>query len=541
MGVEPIIAIDYQAEGEPAARSVVVGADGMASPGSAAAELGLELASDGVSWRLVTRPASRVRILGCVARIALPVSKADSVFLNGYESWTDSWERSPRGRMRGLRRVPEGIVDKYVLDGSGDYRFTRYDDRPGRMHGFGYCYLRRGGQVTLVGSLCEDSGLTTVRTSAPDDEVTLEKEPPARALEPGSSRELVSFSVVEGELGEAVGRWLSLAGVRPRPASPVVGFTSWYRHYGDIDEATLERDLDGLAGALDGVELGPAEPVFQVDDGYARVGDWLSPDPARFPEGMAPLAREAAARGMLPGIWLAPFVCERESRLFSEHPGWLLRDAAGRPVETGCNWSGAVALDTRAPEVREHLGRVLATVTREWGYRLLKLDFLFAACMLPHDGLNRGELMADALDLLRASVPAGVRFDLCGVPLVSAFGRTEYCRVGCDVGLDWDDKPYMRLLHRERVSTRNSLADTRGRAHLDGRAFRCDPDVFFLRSGDVRLSPERKAELLAADETLGGVLFTSDDMGRWGPEDLARFHEAVEIFRTKEGPRPSAE
>ena len=129
----------------------------------------------------------------------------------------------------------------------------------------------------------------------------------------------------------------------------------------------------------------------------------------------------------------------------------------------------------------------MGTVTREWGFRLLKLDFLFAACMVPHDGLNRGQLMADALGLLRESVPEGVAFDLCGVPLASALGRTEYCRIGCDVGLDWDDVPYMRLLHRERVSTKRSLANTRGRAHLDGRAFRNDPDVFFLRD-DVKLT-----------------------------------------------------
>ena len=47
---------------------------------------------------------------------------------------------------------------------------------------------------------------------------------------------------------------------------------------------------------------------------------------------------------------------------------------------------------------------------------------------------------------------------VAGSSSASAFGRAEYCRIGCDVGLDWDDKPQMRLLHRERVSTKNSLA-----------------------------------------------------------------------------------
>ena len=146
--------------------------------------------------------------------------------------------------------------------------------------------------------------------------------------------------------------------------------------------------------------------------------------------------------------------------------------------------------------------------------------------MVPHGGMNRGQLMADALDLLRQSAAPGTWFDLCGVPIGSALGRTEFCRIGCDVGLDWDGPAYMRGTGRERVSTKNSLANTRGRAHLDGRAFRCDPDVFFLRP-DVRLTNEQRMELLEADSSLGGVLFTSDDKSLWDADQRKLFSHAL--------------
>ena len=172
----------------------------------------------------------------------------------------------------------------------------------------------------------------------------------------------------------------------------------------------------------------------------------------------------------------------------------------------------------------------MSTVTRKWGYRLLKLDFLFGACLVPHDGMNRGQLMADALDLLRASVPEDTWFDLCGVPLMSAFGRTEYCRIGCDVSLDWDGGPmYMRLLHRERVSSKRSMGNTLGRAHLDGVVFRNDPDVFFLRD-DVDLTESQKRQLLMADVTLGGMLLTSDGVEDWDEGQRAQFEEALRTF-----------
>ena len=31
----------------------------------------------------------------------------------------------------------------------------------------------------------------------------------------------------------------------------------------------------------------------------------------------------------------------------------------------------------------------------------------------------------------------------CGVPVMPAFGLVDYCRVSCDVGLDWD----LSLIH----------------------------------------------------------------------------------------------
>ena len=195
-------------------------------------------------------------------------------------------------------------------------------------------------------------------------------------------------------------------------------------------------------------------------------------------------------------------------------------------MRTGPHWSGAYALDTRNPAVRDYVRDVVRTVVRDWGFGLLKLDFLYAACLVPHDGMNRGELMADAMQLLREAAGEDTLLLGCGVPLGSAFGVVDYCRIGCDVGLDWDDKPHMRLLHRERVSTKNSLTNTVTRAPLDGRAFGNDPDVFFLRT-DVKLAARRRTSLLHADAKSGSVLLTSDDMGEWSASDRAQFQSAV--------------
>lgn len=533
--------IGYEKADGSEAGSLAVDASGYAHPARVARELGLtvrRIVGEGATaWRVSARPEAGLRVTDIEARIGgLGLRTADALFLNGYNSWTDSVERAPIAAMRGLEGIPRGVVERWGLDGSGDYRFVAQDIRPGFQHGFGYAYVRHDDEVLLVGSLDEDSGFTLIREAMTKDSLTLHKEPPAAALAVGELRELMSFAIVEGDLDAAVDGWLRRAGVFARPAVPVVGFSSWYRHYDDIDQFKMAGDLQAVSRLFEGRELGGCRKVFQIDDGYACVGDWTLPYARRFPDGMDSMARRISDAGFAPGLWMAPFVCSSDSQLFRDHPDWIMRDEAGKAVSTGSHWNGAFALDTLNPQVRAHVRASLRTATEDWGFRFLKLDFLYGACMVPHGGMNRGQLVADALDLVRETVGDEVVLDFCGVPLLSAFGRAEYCRIGCDVGLDWDDVPYMRLLHRERVSTKRSLANTRGRAHLDGRAFRNDPDVFFLRK-DVKLTDAQRSDLIEADATLGGVFFTSDDVGSWDADQLAAFEAALATFVARSGCR----
>ncbi len=506
---------------------VAVDTAGDARPADAARKLGLVTRRAGQTWRVQVTPQVPLTVTGVRAELGCDVRRASAIYLNGYQSWTDSVERPVWEAMPGLAYVPRKIVEKYALDWSGDYRFVKDNVLPGRQHGFGYGYLRYGDQVLLAGSLDEASGFTVIHEDAVNNRLTFEKEAPVGMLAAGKTRELMGLFVDLGDLGAVLDAWLAAAGIAALPARKVFGYTSWYRHYGDISEKCLMHDLEGLDNVTAELLHPGADVLFQVDDGYAKVGDWMRPDPAKFPQGMAALAASAHEKGMLAGIWQAPFICERKSRLAAEHPDWLLN----LPGTEGANfnWSGALVLDTLNLQVRAYVAECLRTATAEWGYDLLKLDFLFAACMVAHGGKNRGELMADAIELIRASVAPGTRLLFCGVPLMSAFGTCEYCRVGCDVGLDWDDKPHMRLLHRERISTKMSLANAFGRAHLNGRAFGCDPDVFFLRD-DVDLTSGQRARMLGVDARSGNVLLTSDDMGAWNKEQLEQYHAMLEVF-----------
>lgn len=85
------------------------------------------------------------------------------------------------------------------------------------------------------------------------------------------------------------------------------------------------------------------------------------------------------------------------------------------------------------------------------------------------------------------------------------FGVVDYCRIGCDVSLDGDDVWYMRLFHRERVSTKQSIGNTVFRRQLNGRAYGSDPDVFFLREENCKLTPQQKDQLATVNALFSGI------------------------------------
>jgi alpha-galactosidase len=222
-------------------------------------------------------------------------------------------------------------------------------------------------------------------------------------------------------------------------------------------------------------------------------------------------------KGLKAGLWLAPLGAQLNSKILKERPEWFIKDEKGESLVVGPNWGGFCGLNFYLPEVREHIRHFFDVVLNEWGYDLVKLDFLYAASVLPLYGKSRAENMYDAMDFIRDCV--GNKEILgCGVPIIPCVNQVEYMRIGADMGLNWSQFIFGMTTHREDVNTRNAIHNGLNRRHLNGRVFLNDPDVFLLRDYNIGLSfPQRKliAKLI---KLTGGVLFTSDDVNRYGDE-----------------------
>lgn len=109
----------------------------------------------------------------------------------------------------------------------------------------------------------------------------------------------------------------------------------------------------------------------------------------------------------------------------------------------------------------------------------------------------------------------------------------DYCRIGPDVSLKFDDEAYMRLMHRERISTKVTLQNTIFRSCMDGTVFRCDPDVFLLRDDHIKLNKEQRKALLFINHLCGSVYMTSDHTWEYDDEKKALLEQARRLSAGK--------
>lgn len=448
--------------------------------------------------------------------------KKDSVvFINGYQSWTDSREYFTSEKMSGFSKWKKWVLTKPInahtgLCRSGDAFFCKYPKGRGEFFGYSYGYVRNDENIDLFASLSESSGYTIVRFDVKKSSVTAEKDFDG-VLFSGDSR-LIDFVHLNGGYDEVFDKWFEMMNIRCRRTEKKCGYTTWYNYYGNVDENIVKRDLKALSALPEKVD------IFQIDDGYQRcIGEWFHHDEKKFPSGMKKLADEIHNNDMLAGLWLAPFAATKNSFIYKEHKDWLVHYDNGTLYPAGANWGGFYAIDFYNQDAAKYIRKVFDTILNDWGYDMVKLDFLYAACIVPMHNKSRGQIMCEAMDFIRDCV--GDKLILgCGVPLMPSFGKVDFCRVGADVALEWKYNPYGI---REDVSTPNTINCSVFRRGLNGRAFMNDPDVFLLRDNNIKMSFEQRKLIAEINSVFGSLLFVSDNVSQYSREQLEVFLDTI--------------
>lgn len=423
----------------------------------------------------------------------------DLLYLNGYQSWTDTKEYRINEKLPSINKLPKFLINKFHFDKYGDYSFVKY--KKNEYHSFTYSYIRNNdNNALLFGSYNKDSYLI-IKYLIKKNKILLISD--INNLELNNEIILFDYITLKGNYNDILNIYLD--NFTSTKKNKLTGYSSWYNYYQDINE-------DKIYNALMGINNKDYN-LFQIDDGYEKfVGDWLNIDKNKFPNGLNNIVNEIHNKGLLAGIWLAPFVVEEKSDIFINHKDMLYMEN-GRPVYAGCNWSNDYVLDIRKPIVKEYIKKSLEYYIN-LGFDLFKLDFLYSIALINDSNNTRCQIMEMGMKLLRDILKDKLILG-CGVPLFNAFSIVDYCRIGPDVSLIFDDTWYMKFMHRERISTKVNIVNTIYRSHLDNKVFLNDPDVYLLRDNNIKLNNKQKEALITINHLCGSVYLTSDNVNEY--------------------------
>ncbi len=311
--------------------------------------------------------------------------------------------------------------------------------------------------------------------------------------------------------------------VRSRGAAPV-GWCSWYYYFQNVTNDDILENLEEIDHARESIPL----KLVQIDDGFEKsAGEWLAFS-KRFPNGVKPLAQAIEVKGFIPGLWLAPYIVEANSGLVKQHPDWLLRDKWGKPANSGFVWNRlGKALDLTNTEAMAFTEEVIRTSVQDWGFKYLKLDFLYAAALkgrYQNPTFTRAQVLRQGLERIRLAAGNDTQLLGCGCPLGPAIGLMDYMRISADVSPDWEPSYFghQRFFKNERnmPSARNAIRNMISRSELDGFWWGNDPDCLLVRE-DSNLNLDEIHSLASTIGMTGGAILVSDRISTLSEERKA--------------------
>jgi alpha-galactosidase len=226
-----------------------------------------------------------------------------------------------------------------------------------------------------------------------------------------------------------------------RIGSVLNGWCPWFYSYEHITEEEVIRNAEFAARVLKPFGL----EYIQVDEGFQRWhGEWEGND--RFPHGMKWLADRIRGLGLKAGLWIAPYVISEPTEVFQKHEEWLLRHPDGRLKRVGpwpsedSDWARnenpkRYGLDVTHPEAAAWLARLFDQVANQWGYELIKVDFVDWSLLSAHryhdPTVTRATAYRRGFEIMRRSVGPNCHLQDCGPGPVTV-GLLDSMRIELD-------------------------------------------------------------------------------------------------------------
>lgn len=458
---------------------------------------------------------------GVSVRIPVETNENSAVFMNGFQSATESKEYSVTEKMSGLDAVSTYVNSIYSEKVGGDYSIVKYKNKPGIIHGFSYCYFRDGDKLRLFASLDESTGYTVFQYDAATETLNISKD--IEGVKSFNEYKAISIFFSEGSEDEVFDSWFEALGKKDTlPAEPLIGYST--EKLSEINEDLVIHKLNAVKHNF------PVKPnIFILDGDFCVSSDWLKCDTKKFPAGLRQISDAIKSSDMISGICISPFTVEEGSSIYTKHKDWLLICSDGRHFKTK---KDLYVLDTEKPEVRAYVRDVIHTILYMWGFDMIKLNNLYVAGLIASEGKSRGEKMCSAMTFLRECCGGKLMYT-DHTPLMPAFGLADYCAISCDAVVYNVSAAYSRIFYRESASVRNASADIVFRRALNRRAFLNAPCSVSLDDKesflDGKLNSAEQNVLTNLEGLFTSVIITTDSTASYNQKKKRRFKQMCSL------------
>lgn len=218
--------------------------------------------------------------------------------------------------------------------------------------------------------------------------------------------------------------------------------------------------------------------------------------------------------GLTPGIWTAPFELTERSSVFEQHPDWLVKNAEGKPIQAGLvdGKDQIYILDTTNPAAQEYLRATYRKLTREWGIRYIKLDFMDDSAVEGQyykAGTTAMEAQRIGLQIIRDAVGDSVYLDKDGSAMLNPVGYVDFGRISQDTGHTF-------------LASREAASGIAARYYMNRNFYVADPDAFTVsrqritdhawHESGVSLTLAEARVSMALSAISGGMFEIGDDL-----------------------------
>jgi hypothetical protein len=359
-------------------------------------------------------------------------------------------------------------------------------------------YNRQSGQSLFLGTLSSNTWLTILRLGATksmsgrvtissytvdstgateiEKRESLHKAPPEDQIElsiPVQSEQEIASEAVPFAAGadyhaqlEGYGTAIRLLNKARVSTVAPSGWWSWIDYYAGITQGFALTNALWLAEHLksDGYNY------VLIDEGYQYArGEYATADTTHFPEGMQSFGRQICGLGLRLGVWTAPFEVSARSWVYQHQKEWLVHNAGGRPIRIDQpHIEPLYVLDATHPGAQEYLRQTYRTLSRDWGARYIKLDFMDDTAIegyyfRPHTTAPQAQRMG--LEVIRGAVGEDVLIDKDGSPMLNPVGIVDEGRISTDTSRSFE-------------GTKTAATGIAARYYMNRNFFIADPDAY---------------------------------------------------------------